>query len=123
MEQKYYIGLTTECEGGQFLAVGHNIGADYTAVFLLPEKHHEDVSWGRIARVDLSGPKKKIDGDWFPCATLLGVLPDLPRRHAAAEYQESVNAFLEQKGWVEQKSADLAETVQTMQAYFNMFPD
>lgn len=123
MEQKFYIGLTTECEDGQFLAVGQNTGADYTAVFLLPEKHHADVTWGHIVSVDLSGPKRKIDGDWFPCATLLEVLPELPRRHEAAKYQESVNAFLEQKGWVEEEREDLRESMQTMQAYFNMFPD
>jgi len=123
MTQRFYTGFTTECEDGHFLVVGQNIDADYTAVFLLPEAHHDDVQWGRILSVDFTGPKKAIEGDWFPYGSLKSIDEALPKRDQAAAYQQSVNDFMEQKGWVETESADLGDTLATMQAYFNVFPE
>lgn len=124
MNSKFLIGLTTDPQDGMFLLVGQEVDHNYTAVFLLPEKEIERVPWGICVNLDMRGPTINIEGDFYPCATVISVDQDRIAKSRAVELIGAMNEFLEAKGWVEHSSERrLEDVLQEMGAYLNVFPD
>ena len=123
MMHKFFVGLTTEPAGGLFLVIGQEVQQDFTLAFLVPEQYKDDVSWGHVIDVDLSGPKKIIEGDMFPCVHYKGRIDHPLDRNQAQALQDKVSEFLLEKGWTEEREGDLDEEFATHNAYFSIFPD
>jgi hypothetical protein len=123
MNNRFFIGLTTDVQDGMFLLIGQEVGLNFTSVFLLPESQFGQVEWGDVVKLDLRGPKKKIGDDFMPCATLIEKEPRSINRGQAVDLQDAINDFLQEKGWTEEKEGNLEEAFKMWEAHFGVFPD
>lgn len=123
MNNKFFVGYTTDVQDGVFLVIGQELDYDFASVLVLPEKDRDAVQWGDVLKINMSGPKLKVDEEWFPCVSLIAKEDRGLNKRQAMELQDKLNDFMEEKGWTEEVEADLDELMQEHAAYFNIFPD